>query len=147
MNLLDFHPIVSGIIGAAIFVWLAKKWSKRIPKNTSGKGRERLLAEHKITIHIANGLALLGLISGLVTYLSGWLNKHDWRGLGLGLGLMSILPLTYITVVNAMRGIPAIKQCMVAYAISQKTPVIVLFTIMALCGIAGIVSAISLMSQ
>jgi hypothetical protein len=146
MSFDTIRPILSGIIGAVIAGWLVTKWARWVPVKVGAKARERLLKEYRVTIRVANALAVAGLCIGLVCYWSGWLSKHDWRGLGLGAGLMSFLPIGFMVAANAPRGREAIKECLVTYAISQKTPTGLLFVLMVLMIIAGIVSAVSLFS-
>jgi hypothetical protein len=136
--------VASGIAGAFIASWLATKWSRWIPLKVGTKGRVELLKKHKTTIRIAKVLAFVGGCSGLLCYYNGWMSDQDWRGLGVGFGLMSFLPLGYIVAANAMRGTEAIKECMVTYAISQKTPTGLLIALMALFLVAGLVSVVSL---
>jgi hypothetical protein len=138
------RPVLSGIIGAIIAGWLVNKMARWVPAKVGTKGRKRLLQEHKSTIRVANGLALLGIGIGILCYWSGWLSRNDWRGAGLGAGLMSILPVGYMVITNAARGAEAIKECLVSYAIAQKTPVALLFGLMGFLIVAGIVSAVSL---
>ena len=71
--------------------------------------------------------------------------REIWLGLGLGLGLMSFLSLGYVVAGNVSRGREAIKEGLITYAISQKTPMSVLFPMMAIFILAGIVSAVSLL--
>ena len=144
MSLDTIRPIVSGIIGAVIAGWLFTKWARWVPVKVGAKGRERLLNEHRRTIRVANALAFSGILIGLLCYWSGWLSRNDWRGLGLGAGLMALLPIAYMAVTCAARGPEAIKECLVTYAISQKTPTGLLFGLMALMIMAGVVSAVSL---
>jgi len=58
---------------------------------------------------------------------------------------MSFLPISYMAAANVRRGPEAIKECLITFAISQKTPIGVLFPVMAIFIIAGFVSAISLL--
>jgi len=55
------------------------------------------------------------------------MGDHDWRGLGIGFGLMSFLPVAYIAAANISHGTERIKEAMVAFVIDQKTPTKVLF--------------------
>ena len=144
MSFNTIRPIFSGILGAIIAGWLFTKWAKWVPATVGAKGREQLLKEHKATIRTANVLSLSGLCAGLLCYWSGWLGDHDWRGAGLGAGLMALLPILCLVGANVAQGAGAIKECMVTYAIAQKTPTVLLFTVMALLIFAGVLSAVSL---
>ena len=144
MSFSEIRPLLSAMIGIAIAGWLKVKWARWVPAMVGTKGREQLLKEHRRSIWVANLLAFVGLFSGLLSFKSGWLNASDWRGLGLGIGLMCLLPLACLAAANAGGGCAAIKECMVAYAISQKTPPRLLFPVMGVVSIAGLISAVSL---
>lgn len=146
MSFETIRPILSGIIGAMIAGWLATKWARWIPRTVGAKGRVQLLKEHRTTIRIANVLSFMGIMFALACYYGGWLHNNDWRGAGLGAGLMVFLPLCYIVVVNASRGMESIRECLAAYAISQRMPPIIFFTLVALLLLAGIMSIVSLVS-
>lgn len=144
MSFDTIRPILSGIIGALLAGWLVTKWARWVTVGVGRKGRERLLAEYGRTIRVANVLSFSGLLVALFCYWGGWLSQYDWRGLGLGAGLMAFLPIAYITVFCASRGAETIKECLVTYAISQKTPTVWFFAVMALLIMGGVVSAFSL---
>ncbi|MBL9170845.1 MAG: hypothetical protein JNN07_24145 [Verrucomicrobiales bacterium] len=144
MSFDTIRPILSEIIGALVAGWLVTKWARWVTAGVGRKGRERLLEEHRRSIRVANVLSFSGLLVALVCYWGGWLSRHDWRGLGLGAGLMAFLPIAYITAACASRGTETIKECLVAYAIHQKTPTVLLFAVMALLIIGGVISAFSL---
>jgi len=124
--------------------WLTTKWARWVSVGVGRKGRDHLLQEHKVILRVANVLSLSGLLFTLPCYWSGWLSDHDWRGLGLGAGLMAFLPIGYITFVSASRGPDMIKECLVTYAISQKIPTAWFFAAMALLIVSGVISAFSL---
>src|ERR1035437_985844 len=144
MSFDTIRPILSAMIGIAIAGWLKTKWDRWVPAKVGEKGRDVLLKEHRVTLRIANALSFSGLCIGLLCYRSGWLHDRDWRGLGIGAGLMCFLPIGYIVVVHAGRGAESIKECLVTYAISQKAPMGLLYVVMSLLFIAGLVSAVSL---
>jgi len=137
--------ILSATIASLFFHWQVKRWSRWIPTKVSGKGKKRLLEEYKGIIRTAKALSLAGFLIGYLFYASGRMNKHDWRGLGVGMGLACFLPVFYIVTANILHGSERIKEAMVAFIIDQKTPTIVLFVFMGLCFVGGVVSAISLL--
>jgi hypothetical protein len=146
MSFETIRPILSGIAGALLAGWLTTKWARWVSVGVGRKGRERLLQEHKVTIRVANVLSFTGFLAALLCYWTGWLSDHDWRGLGLGAGLMAFLPIAFITVVFASRGPEMIKECLVTYAVSQKIPTVWFFTTLALLIIGGVISAFSLLT-
>jgi len=146
--MLSFDMILQallGILGAILGSWLIAKLAKWVPAAVGAKGQEQLLKEHKVTIRVANLLAIAGMVIGVLCYALGWLSRNDWRGAGLGVGLMSFLPVAYMIIANAPRGTEAIKECMVTFAITQHMPIVLLFPLMTLMIIAGMAAAASLL--
>jgi len=135
---------ISALVAALVFGWQAKQWARWVPHRVGKKGRARLLQENKTVIQMAKALPLagFGLISlGLMT---GWLGNHDWRVVGLIFGIL-FLPILVILAAGLGRGKDAMQEAMVAFAISERTPPGVLIGFMAVCGVIGFVSAISLL--
>jgi hypothetical protein len=137
--------ILSAIIASLVFHWQVKHWSRWIPTKVGEKGKKQLLEEYKSTIRIAKTLSIAGFLIGCLFYATGWMGAYDWRGLGVGAGLASFLPVSYIVAANIMHGTERIKEAMVAFVIDQKTPPKVLFIFMGLCFVGGVVSAVSLL--
>jgi hypothetical protein len=136
--------ILSAIIAALVFHWQVKHWSRWIPTKVGEKGKKELLEEYRSTIRIAKALSIAGFLMGCLFYATGRMGNHDWRGLGIGAGLASFLPVSYIVAANIMHGTERIKEAMVAFVIDQKTPPKVLFIFMGLCFIGGVASVVSL---
>jgi len=137
--------IASAIVASLVFRWQVEHWSRWIPTKVGKKGKKKLLEEYKSTIRTAKTLLIVGFSIGLFFYISGWMSDYDWRGLGIGAGLASFLPVAYIVAANVKHGTEKVKEAMVAFVISQKTPSKVLFVFMGLCFIGGVVSAVSLL--
>jgi hypothetical protein len=137
--------IASAIVGSIVFHWQVKQWSRWIPTKVGEKGKKQLLDENKITIRTAKTLSVAGVFIGLLFYSSHWLSDNDWRGLGVGIGLASFLPIAYIVGANIMHGTEKVKEAMVAFVIDQKTPRMVLFIFMGICFVAGVLSSVSLL--
>ena len=139
-------PIFSAIVGTGISWWLKTKWAGWVPVHFGAKDRQQLLEQYGSNIRVAHWLAVLGFCAGGLPYFTGWLGDHDWRGLGLAFGLACFLPLAYFVAANAGRGYEAVRESLIAYAMWQKTPPRLLFTVMGLGCIAGVVSAASLLT-
>jgi hypothetical protein len=139
--------VISAIIASLIFHWQVKRWTRWIPSEFANKKKNDLLKEYKNTNRIAKVFALVGVLIGLLFYINHWISDYDWRGLGVGAGLATFLPIAYIAVANIRRGSERIKEAMVAFVIDQKTPAYVLFVFMGLCFVGGVVSAVSLLLQ
>jgi hypothetical protein len=140
-------PRFSAFIASILVAGLVKKWSKWIPVKVGKKGRSQLLEDHKITLRVAKAISIAGLLFVLFLCNCGRLNNHDLRGVGLALGIIAVSPISCILVANASRGIERIKEGMVALAISEKAPISVIFSLLAICFVAGVVSAVSLLLE
>jgi len=137
-------PILSAIVGTAIAWWLKTKWAKWLPVHFGAKDKNRLLEQYGPGIRVAHRLTVLGFCAGAFPYFIGWLGDHDWRGLGVAFGLACFLPLAYFAVTNARHGKEAIRESLIAYAMWQKTPPSLLFTLMGLGCVVGLVSTVFL---
>ena len=134
--------IASAIIGSSIVGSLMKKWSRWVPVKVNGMKRDELLRKHGSTILVAERLAAVGAVLGLVVMKA--LKNNDIRGLGLVMGLSSSLTIGWIVSVNLTSGTEAIKECMVAFAVFEKTPPRPLFGVIAFCIVGGVISAVTL---
>ena len=127
----------SATIASLIFNWQVRRWSHRIPKKFGRKEKNQLLKEYKSTNQIAKAFGLVGLFFPLLYYKGQQTTGKDWRGLGIALGLMCFLPVAFVVAANAMRGSEKVKEALVAFVISERTPPKVLFTFI---GVGFIVS-------
>ena len=141
----DFlRPIISGILGATIGEWLTKRWRRWIPTGLGSKSKKAIMRENAGRIKIANWLSFVGFLSSLAFYLTGYLSKYDWRGVGVGLGLMAGLSILWMIVSSVSGGAKRVQECLIGFAMSQKMPVPILFGLMFICVAGGIVSSVSL---
>jgi hypothetical protein len=147
MDFDTIRPVISGLIGATIAGWLAVKWAGKLPHAKSSSKQRSLVDNQRIILRCANIGAGLGIGAGLVLYFGGFLGRHDWRGLGLGAGLMALLPVVVIVFGNLRGGTESIKNGFLAYAIAQKTPVVLLFPLMALMVAGGVWAAFAFLPK
>jgi hypothetical protein len=148
------HKLVFVPVGIALLIF-AHFYSKRVlgkglnifwrsPQQKKG-GLSEKYERHKITLRFANLLTLFGILIGLFTYWSGWLARNDWRGIGVGAGLMVFLPCVYIVAANAARGTEGIKEGLSLFAASQNTPTSLFYSLLALLFLAGALAGVSLL--
>jgi len=137
--------VISAVIASLFFHWQVKRWSRWMPTKVGEKGKKHLLKEYRSTVRTAKTISLIGLFIGWLFYITHLINDHDWRGLGIGAGLMAFLPIAYIVAANIMHGTEKVKEALVAFVIDQKTPPKALFVFIGLCFVLGVVSAISLL--
>ena len=140
--------VISAVFASLIFNWQVKHWSRWIPTKVGEKGKNQLLAEYKKTNRIARVFGLVGISTMLLYYRKQHeMTGSDWRGIGIAIGLMAILPVAYVVAANVMHGTERVKEAMVAFVIYERTPPKVLFVFIGVCFITGVVCAISLMLQ
>src|SRR5690606_18476605 len=71
MDFDSIRPVISGLIGASVAVWLTSRWQKSLPKHLAGKSNEDLARRHKLAVLVANALFFIGLGIGLAMYKLG----------------------------------------------------------------------------
>jgi hypothetical protein len=133
----EIRPILSGLAGAIIASALVSFWTRRLPETFNAKPREVLLREQRPAVWSANALFLMGILLGLAMYQFGGFAQNDWRPLGIGFGLASVLPLGALTVIPLLSG-RSVAEAFVAFAWGQGTPLWVTYGIMG----AGVVALI-----
>jgi hypothetical protein len=121
MEFESIRPVLSGVAGGIIATWLTSRWSRRLPSRHNGKSRDLLLRRHRPAIWTANALFFLGLVFGVALYRIGGFDSTDWRPLGLGFGLASVLPLLAIFVVSILSG-RSPREAYVAFSFGQGMP-------------------------
>lgn len=102
-----------------------------MPAALDGKSAQMLVDENRLAIRIANVLSLLGILGGLALYQVGGFAHNDWRPLALGFGFALTAPLLVLPIVALARR-ANVRYCMVAYAISQGMPVVIIFGLLVL---------------
>jgi len=134
-------PIVSGVVGGLITLRLTKAWAKWVPTVFNGKAKADLLSEHRVAIYTANGLFYTGILGGLALYLVAGFARTDWRPAALGFGFASVGPLVSLFVLSVALGRNP-KEAYVAFAISQRTPLSLVYGVLAV-GVAAFCAAIA----
>lgn len=134
------RSMISGLLGGALAIWFCAKFSSLLPQICRGKNREILLSENRISILCANGIFFFGICSSIYLYQSHFFLNSDWRGFAFGagggcLGMILVIP------VQAMINGRSYVEAYVAYAISQKTPVFLLY-ILTVSGIGAFFAAL-----
>jgi len=134
------RPTISGLVGGLIAIWLSYAWARWIPVSCGSKSPKTLKREYGSRVFIANGLCGFGMFAALGFYVFGYFPNNDWRGLGIGVGLMAGLPIAFMFLSTFYRGMISTKECFVYFAISQKTPPMLLFSVLFLCLLGGSVA-------
>lgn len=123
------RPIVSGIIGAGVSVWMLTRLARWVPAASGDKSAETLLSENRTRILIANCLFFIGIGGAVAVYYAGYLPDNDWRGAALGFGFACVAPVMFLYFSALSGGALRIREAFVAYAISHKTPPFLLYGI------------------
>ena len=72
------------------------------------------------------------------------MDVHDWRGFWLAVGLMALLPLLVIIIGNLQGGRRKVAEGFAAYALAQKTPSALLFSLMGVMVCGGVWAVVML---
>lgn len=144
MELGEFRPIISGLLGGLIAIWLGTTLRRWIPSVCNGKSVEILILEYRYAIRCANMLLVIGLLFAGTLYWAHTFPKEDWRALALGVGggcLAALLSLAFSAVLKRS----PMKEAYVAYAVSQQAPVLVIFSILTICVVLFFIAASTLL--
>ena len=126
------RPILSGIVGGLLTVWFLSKISRWVPTTCEGRPVKDLQYDHRWKLRIANAIGLAGLLGGVAVYKLGLFASNDWRGASLAFGFACIAPVITLAIAAAPGGELKIREALVAYAVGQSTPPMLLYSIIAL---------------
>lgn len=141
MDFESIRPLFSGLVGGLLAILFCHVLSRWVPQVCNGKSAATLIRENRAAIWLANGFFFGGLLAGIAIYQLGFLPSDDWRGLALGAGGGSLAALGALAVLAFVTG-HSPKEAYVAYAVSQKTPVVLVYGILMLC-IASFAAAVA----
>ena len=140
-----FRPVLSGLIGGILAIIFCGALSRWVPRICDDKSATTLIRQNRIAIWVANTLFFGGLVAGIAVYQLGFLPSTDWRGLALGSGGGSLAALAVLPLQAILKG-HSPKEAYVAYAIAQKTPIVLVYGILVLCATSFAVAASSLLA-
>lgn len=123
------RTISSGLLGAAVAVWLGRSWSRWVPAECAKKSAATLKNTNRIGIIVANGLFFAGLVVGFLLYQLGYFPRNDFRPVGLGFGISTAGPLLWLCAYARLTG-RGVEEVFVAYSISEQMPPVVLYGLM-----------------
>ncbi|WP_188726175.1 hypothetical protein [Luteimonas terricola] len=129
MDIDSIRPILSGLIGAFVAVWLTSRWEKSLPKGLAGKSNEDVTHQHKLTVLIANALFFTGLGIGLAMYKLGGYLSTDMTPLLVGFGFSGFMPILALVAIPLVRGQRPI-EALYAFSVGQKSPMAVTYGIL-----------------
>ncbi|NCT84288.1 MAG: hypothetical protein GXC94_14160 [Comamonadaceae bacterium] len=126
MDLGEYRPILSGLIGGVIATMMCSAWARWLPKGMNGKEPQTLQFEHRWAVRLANVAFFAGIACGLWMYGWGGYASNDWRPLAVTIGAAFSLPLLILALVTWFRRAP-IGEAYAAYALNQRMPMWVLY--------------------
>lgn len=133
------RPVISGVIGGIVAAWLCSRMAAWVPVFRNGKPADVLLRENRFSIWGGNLIFFFGIFLGIAFYQLGYFENSDWRGFALGTGAGCLGALIVIPIQAVASG-REMAEAYVAFAISQRTPTIVLYAIV-IVGVGGFSAA------
>jgi hypothetical protein len=127
MEFESIRPIISGLIGGGISVWLIRRLAKSVPEICGVKGANELVQENKSKILVSNVLFFAALVGGIALYHFGYFERNDWRGLLLVFGVATVAPALFLFLASVAGGAQHVKEVYAAYAVAQRIPLAVLY--------------------
>jgi len=116
-----------------------------VPTFCNRKGADTLLRQNRAGIILANLLFFAGLGLAIALYAWDYFPSNDWRGFGLGAGFSFTAPLVVLPLSALVAGRDP-REALVAFAISQKTPMVALYTLLVSGAVLFVASVTSLLS-
>jgi len=150
MEILDIARIaVSGFIGATITPAIMGLWGKLSPPSEMNSSDEysfnQLHQRNSKIDSIASVLSVSGIVMVIPLYYFGIPKNNPWP-VGLGFGLMVVLPVAYISLVTLAKGPNRFKEFWRFYELNYSISIRSLFVIYVLVSILGFVSAYKLIT-
>lgn len=141
----SWGPALSGVIGGVLATWLCAAWAKWVPSVCNRNDANTLLRQNRIGIVLANLVCFAGLCLAIAVYALDYFPNNDWRGFALGAGFAFSSPVLVLPLCASIAG-RAPREALVAFAISQKTPMAVLHFIFVLGTVMLVAAVTSLLS-
>jgi hypothetical protein len=135
----SFRPLVSGLIGGLLTVWLMKRWSAAVPLAFKGKGAEQLVSEYKTGIVAANALFFATIALGIYLLNVWHVPRNSWAHGLLVIGLAVVAAAAGLLLPTVGKRRAYVAEAIAAFAIAERTPLVVLAGI-------GVIGAICLAS-
>lgn len=135
----SLRAVVAGVVGGIIAMWVCSRVSPCVPTRHNRETAVQLLQENRWSIRIANLSFFLGLCLGIAAYRLGYFDSGDWRGFALGGGGGCLCALLSIPMQARLAG-RDVSEAFAAFAMSQRTPPLLLYGVLAL-GVGGFCAA------
>jgi hypothetical protein len=142
LDMNDYRPIFSGLVGAILAAILARYICKTTPNILSKKQLEDVKKDYGKRVEVANVFSLLGFGVGMCMYFSGVIPRNDWRGIGVSMGLIAFFPLFYFLFILKIRNVDALIAIIDAFAIIHTTPRFLMYLTLIFFFLAGAISVL-----
>jgi hypothetical protein len=145
MDASTWRPIVSGLIGAVVSLWLGRRWAKTLPETFASKSIEQIRFENRAAVSIANAMFFVGLCIGLAMYKIGGYSNNDMAPLAIGFGFAGVMPVVVLAVTATFTR-RNVSEAFAAFSIGQGTPMwatygsLALFSFIAIAGVIKLVT-------
>lgn len=146
MDFESIRPVFSGVVGGALAIVFCHVLSRWVPQVCNGKSAATLIREYRVAIWLANALFFGGILAGIAIYQLGFLENSDWRGLALGAGGGSVAALLALPLLALAAG-HSPKEAYVAFAVSQRAPMVLVYGILMLCSASFAAAVTSLLTS
>lgn len=120
MDLGSSSPIISGIVGGVIAVWLLGKLAKKTSRHD--KEAADLVPEYKGRILLSNLLFFACIGGGVGLFDQGYFHRNDWSGGGLILGAALVAPALFLFLASVGGGSQRVRDAFRAYASTEGIP-------------------------
>jgi hypothetical protein len=147
MDINVWCPIFSAVVAAYVTPLIMSLWSRLSPPSESsrydGFSEAELKRRNNWINNVAIVLALLGIWAPLTLYVNG-LSKHNPWPVGLGFGLMVILPVAFVSLVTLPKGVKRYGEFWRFYELKYKIGLRSIAVVYWLLGLLGVLSAYKL---
>jgi hypothetical protein len=141
MEIETLRPIITGLIGGLLSLWLMKRWAPFVPQAYKDKTAEQLVAENRTSIIAANILFIGTIVGGVYLFNAGYVTSTSWRHFFFVVGVAIVAPLAALLLPVIGKGRNRAVEAITAFAIAERTPLPVLAAI-ALVGVVCFASAL-----
>ena len=143
----NINPTITGIFGTILSLLLAWGVRKYLPSRIPNDRVEHICKVYEKRISVANLSSVFGFILGIMLYFFGIVPRNDWRGLGVGMGLISILPLSYFLFILKIRTIDGLIEIIDAFGIIHKTPRFLMYALFSSFLIIGLITVYTFINE
>lgn len=126
MELENIRPIITGLIGGLLSLWLMRRWARHVPETYKEKSAEQLLSEYRPRIVVAKALFIGIIVFGIYLFKAGHMPSTSWKHLFLVVGVAILAPLAALLFPAIGKGWRQTAEAVAAFAIAERTPLPVL---------------------